>query len=98
MLSRVKPANRQTPSVETNYIVLDGKDVVLSIDHDMHRQIAWQLCDGEWREADLADVLFNGRVVSKEYLGQLPELPSHTFDFDPAVAGPGKRSTGSSSQ
>lgn len=60
---------------EITYVVLDGLPTVIRIDHEAKRQYAWSLRGEKWVEANIADALFEGRVVTVEYLGALPELP-----------------------
>lgn len=60
---------------EVQYLSVDGKSVVLVTDHDAKSIKAWVLKDGKWEWFCPAEASFEGRLVTPEYLGDIPPLP-----------------------
>lgn len=60
---------------EITFVVLDGQINVIRVDHQRKRQNAWSLSRGRWVEVNVADALFKGRIVSRDSMGEFPELP-----------------------
>lgn len=60
---------------EIQYLIVDGQSVVLVTDHEARSINAWVLQDGKWESFSPAVASFEGRLVTREYLGAIPPLP-----------------------
>ncbi|MBL8199871.1 MAG: hypothetical protein JNK40_02775 [Chromatiales bacterium] len=65
--------------MKISFVHLDGKGYVYIVDNERRRQKVWRLDDdtSQWIPAEnMADVLFNGRLMSEAEFGKHPPLPS----------------------